>query len=69
MRILPKDIRGFPVEGDGKINFEINKMTKLLSLVRDPESISNTKSLARPDEKQVKIVLSAMGKNSKEARG
>jgi len=41
LRLLPRDTRSILLEGDIRINFEINKMTKLLSLVRDPESVTN----------------------------
>lgn len=61
LRILPRDSRSIPMEGDTRISFEINKMTKLLSLVRDPESVTQVKALPPSDEKQAKNVLAAMG--------
>ena len=48
LRILPRDTRNILLEGEQKINFEINKMSKLLSLVRDPETITNPKVIPGP---------------------
>jgi dynein intermediate chain 1 len=45
LRILPRDTRNLLLEGEQKVSFEINKMAKLLSLVRDPESINNPKTV------------------------
>lgn len=46
LRILPKDTRGIFLEGDVRINWEINKLIRIISLVRDPPIVFNPK----PDE-------------------
>jgi len=61
LRLTPKDPKGGNLEGDAKIQFEVSKMSKLLSLVRDPESVTaNAMKLLVTDEKQAKNVLAAM---------
>jgi hypothetical protein len=63
LRLQPKDPKGVLLDEDARVTFEVNKMTKLLSLVRDPESVTNPKGLilAPQDEKQVKNVIAALG--------
>jgi len=46
LRVLPKDTRGIFLEGDVRIKWEINKMIRILNLVRDPSVVVNPK----PDE-------------------
>lgn len=62
---LQRDPKGHIVDGEPRVTFEINKMTKLLSLVRDPESVTGPKTLTLADEKQAKNVLSIMGAGKK----
>ena len=57
LRILPKDTRNIFLEGDVRINFEITKMTKLLSLVRDPDTVISPDNVPGP----TKMAQNAMG--------
>ncbi len=63
LRNLPRDQKGRIIEGDPRATFEINKMAKLLSLVRDPETVTGPKILSLSDEKQAKNIITIMGAN------
>lgn len=50
LRVLPKDTRNLLLEGEAKAKFEINKMARLLSLVRDPDSVTSPKEVPEPTD-------------------
>lgn len=60
-RNLPRDPKGRIIDGEPRATYEISKMSKLLSLVRDPETVTGPKTLTSTDEKQAMNVLAIMG--------
>lgn len=61
LRNLPRDPKGAIIDGEQRTKFEVGKMTKLLSLVRDPETVTGPKAtLTSSDQKQAMSVLSIM---------
>jgi hypothetical protein len=63
LRILPKDTRGIYLEGDAKINFEVNKMTKLLNLVRDPRIVTEPRKEELPLVTNLHEISGALSRN------
>ena len=45
LRIMPRDARNLLLEGDARVKFEVTKMSKLLSLVRDPDGVTKPKEI------------------------
>ncbi len=63
LRVLPKDTRGIFLEGDAKTNFEVNKLVKILKLVRDPPIVTTPKAEELPTVTNLHEIPGALSRN------